>query len=49
MAKIVVRVKAPKQRNLVAKAVRDPNGPYRPKVVKNKIKKTPKYNKFDWD
>lgn len=38
------RPQAPKVRNFTAKAVRDPDGPYRPRVIKNKIKnKRPKY------
>ena len=38
------RPQAPKPRNWGAKEVRDPEGPYRPKVIKNKIKKNrPKY------
>lgn len=35
---------APKPRNFGAKAVRDPDGPFRPRVIKNKLKnKKPKY------
>jgi hypothetical protein len=35
---------APKPRNFGAKAVRDPDGPFRPQVIKNKLKnKKPKY------
>ena len=35
---------APKPRNFGAKAVRDPDGPFRPRVIKNKLKnKRPKY------
>ncbi len=38
------RPQAPKPRNFGAKAVRDPAGPFRPRVIKNKIKnKRPKY------
>tara|TARA_X000001036_G_C20063945_1_gene556197 strand:- start:84 stop:239 length:156 start_codon:yes stop_codon:yes gene_type:complete len=37
------RPQAPKQRNFVAKAVRDPNGPFRPRAIKNKIKFKEKY------
>ena len=38
------RPQAPKQRNFIAKSVRDPEGPFRPRVIKNKIKnKKPKY------
>ena len=32
------RPQAPKQRNFIAKSVRDPEGPFRPRVIKNKIK-----------
>ena len=49
MSKIVIRVDAPKQRNWVARAVRDPSGPYRPRTVKNKIKKSPKYKNTGWE
>ena len=49
MSKKLKRPQAPKRRNFEAKAVRDPNGPFRPKVIGNKIKKKPKYNKIDWD
>jgi len=49
MAKQSRRPQAPKPRNWVAKQVRDLDGPFRPKVIKNKIKKKPKYNKIDWD
>lgn len=49
MAKKVRRPQAPKPRNWVAKQVRDLDGPYRPKVIKNKVKKKPKYKKIDWD
>jgi hypothetical protein len=49
MAKSTRRPQAPKVRNFGAKAVRDPQGPFRPKVIKNKIKKKPKYNKIEWD
>ena len=49
MAKSTRRPQAPKVRNFGAKAVRDPQGPFRPKVIKNKIKKKPKYNKIKWD
>jgi hypothetical protein len=49
MAKKVRRPQAPKVRNWVAKQVRDLDGPFRPKVIKNKRKKKPKYNKIDWD
>jgi len=38
------RPQAPKARNFAAKAVRDPNGSFRPKFIKNKLKiKRPKY------
>ena len=43
------RPQAPKVRNFEAKAVRDPNGPYRPQVIKNKIKKKIKHTKIVWD
>jgi hypothetical protein len=49
MSKNTIRFEAPKQRNWVARAVRDPNGPYRPKTVKNKTKKSPRYKKIDWE
>jgi len=49
MSKKIRRPQAPKQRNWVAKQVRDPDGPFRPRVIKNKIKKKPKYNKIVWD
>ena len=47
MSKSTRRPQAPKVRNFEARAVRDPNGPYRPQVIKNKIKKKPKYKKID--
>ena len=37
------RPQAPKARNFEAKAVRDPNGSFRPKVIKDLRKKKPKY------
>ena len=44
MSKNVRRPQAPKRRNFEAKAVRDPQGPFRPKSIKNKMKITrPKY------
>ena len=43
------RPQAPKVRNFEAKAVRDPQGPFRPKVIKNKIKKKIKHTKIVWD
>jgi len=49
MSKNVRRPQAPKQRNWVAKAVRDLDGPFRPKKFKDKTKKKPKYKKIDWD
>jgi hypothetical protein len=49
MTKQVRRPQAPKSRNWVAKQVRDLDGPYRPKVIKNKVKRKPKYKKIDWD
>lgn len=46
MSKKQRRPQAPKVRNWVAKQVRDPEGPYRPRVIKNKVKnKRPKYPK----
>lgn len=38
MAKNVRRPQAPKPRNWLAEQVRDPNGAFRPKSIKNKIK-----------
>jgi len=50
MAKSTRRPQAPKQRNWVAKAVRDLDGPYRPKQFKDKTKnRKPKHIKLDWD
>ena len=49
MSKNVRKPQAPKRRNFEAKAVRDPQSPFRPKVIKNKIKKKPKYSKIEWD
>ena len=49
MTKSVRRPQQPKRRNFEAKAVRDPQGLFRPQVIKNKIKKKPKYNKIEWD
>lgn len=49
MSKKTRRPQAPKQRNWVAKTVRDLDGPYCPKVIDNKIKKKPKYKKIEWD
>jgi len=49
MSKKVRRPQAPKRRNFEAKAVRDPQGPFRPQVIKNKIKKKPKYKNYDLD
>ena len=49
MSKKTRRPQAPKRRNFEAKAVRDPQGPFRLQVIKNKIKKKPKYNKIDWE
>ena len=43
------RPQAPKVRNFEAKTVRDPNSPYRPQVIKNKIKKKIKHTKIVWD
>ena len=49
MSKSTRRPQAPKVRNFEAKLVRDPQGPYRPQIIKNKIKKKPKYSKIEWD
>lgn len=49
MSKSIRRPQAPKTRSWTAKAVRDPNGPYRPQVIKNKIKKKIKHTKIVWD
>ena len=49
MSKSIRRPQAPKQRNFGAKAVRDPNSSFRPQVIKNKIKKKPKYKNYDLD
>ena len=49
MSRKVRRPQAPKRRNFEAKAVRDPQGPLRPQVIKNKIKKKPKYKNYDLD
>ncbi len=45
------RPQAPKQRNWVAKAVRDLDGPYRPKVERDRTKVTrkPKHRNRDID
>ena len=43
MPKKVRRPQAPKPRNWVAEELRDLDGPYRPKVIKDKRKKKPKY------
>jgi hypothetical protein len=54
MGKKMRTPQAPKVRSWTAKAVRDPNGPYRPSVIKNKVKnKRPKYPikvdfSYDW-
>lgn len=47
MSKSIRRPQAPKQRNWVAKAVRDLDGPYRPKTERDKTKPTrkPKHRK----
>jgi hypothetical protein len=47
--KKVRRPQAPKQRNWVAKVVRDPDGPFRPKSErdKSKFKRKPKHPKRD--
>jgi hypothetical protein len=49
MSKRIRRPQAPKVRNFEAKAVRDLDSPFRPKVIKNKIKKKPKYTKIVWE
>jgi hypothetical protein len=49
MTKSNRRPQAPKRRNFEAKLVRDPQGPYRPQVIKNKIKKKIKHTKIVWD
>lgn len=50
MSRKVRRPQAPKPRNFVAKAMLDPDGPFRPRTIKNKIKKRPKYpKKIDLD
>ena len=49
MTKSVRRPQQPKRRNFEAKAVKDPQGPFRPQVIKNKIKKKPKSSKIEWD
>jgi len=44
MAQKQRRPQAPKPRNFTAKSIRDPDGPFRPQVIKNKLKnKRPKY------
>ena len=45
------RPQAPKQRNWVAKAVRDLDGPYRPKVERDrtKVARKPKHRNRDID
>ena len=49
MSKSTRRPQAPKVRNFEASTVRDLDVPYRPKAIKNKIKKKPKYNKINLD
>jgi len=51
MSKSIRRPQAPKQRNWVAKAVRDLDGPYRPKVErdKSKTRRKPKHRKQELD
>ena len=49
MSKSIRRPQAPKTRSWTAKTVRDPDGPYRPQVIKNKIKKKIKHIKIVWD
>ena len=47
MAKSTRRPQAPKVRNFEAKAVRDPNGPFRPKQFKDRTKfDKPKHKKL---
>ena len=43
MSKPIRKPQAPKQRNFEAKALRDPESPFRPKVIKDQTKKKPKY------
>lgn len=45
------RPQAPKVRNWAAKAVRDPNGPFRPKSIDTKLKdrRKPKHPRRDID
>jgi len=50
MAKSTRRPQAPKVRNFGAKAVRDPQGPFRPKSFKDKTKSDkPKHKKSLWE
>ena len=49
MSKKLRRPQAPKRRNFEAKAVRDPQGPFRPQVIKPLPKRKPKYKKIEWD
>ena len=52
MTKRIRRPQNPKPRNWIAEEVRDPNGPFRPRVIKNKVKKKrPKHPKQvdSWD
>jgi len=42
MAKITIKVKAPKARNTVARAVRDPQGPFTKRVERDRTKYTRK-------
>ena len=49
MSKSTRRPQAPKVRNFEARAVRDIDGLYRPRVIKNKIKKKIKHTKIVWD
>jgi len=49
MSKSTRRPQAPKVRNFEASAVRDLDVPYRPQVIKNKIKKKIKHTKIVWD
>lgn len=49
--KKVRRPQQPKQRNWIAKAVRDLDGPFQPKMERDRTKpyRKPKHRKRDWD
>jgi hypothetical protein len=49
MSKSTRRPQAPTVRNFAATTVRDLDVPYRPKAIKNKIKKKIKHTKIVWD